>query len=138
MKQKMNEIKRLQYLAGLITENLGTSNFNGKTITWEDYEVEEEDLDGGGHSNSVSLTGTDDEGKEYQASGITVDGRLEQIDRGSIELLESVVKEEYGIENDIEQDLINSDFEGADDQIEYLKSIIDFCQNKIAELQANG
>jgi hypothetical protein len=135
---KMNEIKRLQHLAGLITENLGTSNFNGKTITWEDYEVEEEDLDGGGHSNSVSLTGTDDEGKEYQASGITVDGKLEQIDIDSIELQESVVNENQGIEADIEQDLMQGEFESADDQIEYLQSIIDFCNNKIAELQANG
>jgi hypothetical protein len=138
MKQKLNEIKRLQQLAGLITEDLGTSNFNGKTITWEDYEVEEEDLDGGEHSNSVSLTGTDDEGKEYYASGITVDGKLEQIDIDSIELQESVVNENQGIEADIEQDLMQGEFESTDDQVEYLQSIIAFCNNKIAELQANG
>ena len=48
--------------------------------------------------------------------------------------LAGVINENHGIENDIEQDLMNGGFEGADDQIEYLQSIIDFCQNKIAEL----
>ena len=52
--------------------------------------------------------------------------------------LAGVIKEEQGIENDIEQDLMQGDFEIADAQVEYLQSIIDFCQNKIAELQANG
>jgi hypothetical protein len=52
--------------------------------------------------------------------------------------LAGMINENYGIENDIEQDLMNGGFEGADDQIEYLQSIITFCNNKIAELQANG
>jgi archaellum component FlaC len=52
--------------------------------------------------------------------------------------LAGMIKEEYSIENDIEQDLMQGEFEGANGQIEYLQSIIDFCQNKIAELQANG
>jgi hypothetical protein len=50
--------------------------------------------------------------------------------------LAGVINENYGIENDIEQDLMNGGFEGADDQIEYLQSIITFCNNKIAELQS--
>ena len=55
-----------------------------------------------------------------------------------IQQLAGMIKEEYSIENDIEQDLMQGEFEDADGQIEYLQSIIDFCQNKIAELQANG
>jgi hypothetical protein len=47
-----------------------------------------------------------------------------------------MVNENYGIENDIEQDLMNGGFEDADDQIEYLQSIITFCNTKIAELQS--
>jgi hypothetical protein len=48
-----------------------------------------------------------------------------------------IVNENQGIENDIEQDLMQGDFESTDAQIEYLQSIITFCNNKIAELQAN-
>lgn len=55
-----------------------------------------------------------------------------------IQQLAGVLKENYGIEDDIEQDLMNGEFESVDDQVEYLQSIISFCQNKIAELQANG
>jgi pyruvate/2-oxoglutarate dehydrogenase complex dihydrolipoamide acyltransferase (E2) component len=42
------------------------------------------------------------------------------------------------IEYDIEQDLMQGEFESTDDQVAYLQNIIDFCNNKIAELQANG
>jgi hypothetical protein len=55
-----------------------------------------------------------------------------------IQQLAGVLKENYGIEDDIEQDLMQGEFENVDDQVEYLQSIINFCQNKIAELQANG
>jgi len=62
--------------------------------------------------------------------------QLNEIKR--IQELAGILNEADGIENDIEQDLMQGEFEGADDQIKYLQSIIDFCQNKIAELQANG
>ena len=52
--------------------------------------------------------------------------------------LAGMIKEEQGIENDIEQDLMQGEFESTDAQVEYLQSIITFCNNKIAELQANG
>jgi hypothetical protein len=55
-----------------------------------------------------------------------------------IQQLAGILKENYGIEDDIEQDLMNGEFESVDGQVEYLQSIINFCQNKIAELQANG
>ena len=50
--------------------------------------------------------------------------------------LAGMVNENQGIENDIEQDLMQGEFESTDDQITYLQSIIDFCNNKIAELQS--
>jgi pyruvate/2-oxoglutarate dehydrogenase complex dihydrolipoamide acyltransferase (E2) component len=43
-----------------------------------------------------------------------------------------------GIYFDIEQDLMHGEFESTDDQIEYLQDVINFCNSKIAELQANG
>lgn len=55
-----------------------------------------------------------------------------------IQQLAGVLKENDGIENDIEQDLMHGEFESVEDQVGYLQNIINFCQNKIAELQANG
>jgi hypothetical protein len=60
----------------------------------------------------------------------------EQLTR--MQQLAGMVNENQGIEYDIEQDLMQGEFESADDQVTYLQSIIDFCNNKIAELQANG
>ena len=63
---------------------------------------------------------------------------IEQAAQGFHELKDESLNEGDNIENDIEQDLMQGEFESADGQIEYLQSIIDFCNNKIAELQANG
>jgi hypothetical protein len=60
----------------------------------------------------------------------------EQLTR--MQQLAGMINENQGIEYDIEQDLMQGEFESADDQVAYLQSIIDFCNNKIAELQANG
>jgi len=60
----------------------------------------------------------------------------EQLKR--LQELAGVIKENDGIENDIEQDLMHGGFEDVEGQIGYLQNIIEFCQNKIAELQANG
>jgi hypothetical protein len=46
-----------------------------------------------------------------------------------------MVNENQGIEYDIEQDLMQGEFESTDAQVAYLQSIITFCNNKIAELQ---
>ena len=51
-----------------------------------------------------------------------------------IQQLAGVLKENYGIEDDIEQDLMNGEFESEQEQIEYLQGIIDFCQEQIASL----
>ena len=63
---------------------------------------------------------------------------IEQAAQGFHELKDESLNEGDNIENDIEQDLMQGEFESADGQIEYIQSIIDFCNNKIAELQANG
>ena len=63
---------------------------------------------------------------------------IEQAAQGFHELKDESLNEGDSIENDIEQDLMQGEFESTDDQIAYLQSIIDFCNNKIAELQANG
>jgi hypothetical protein len=39
-----------------------------------------------------------------------------------------------GIYDDIENDLMNGEFESEQEQIEYLNDIISFCQEKIASL----
>ena len=56
---------------------------------------------------------------------------------GDLDIEEGQLKEEeeYGIYNDIEQDLMQGDFESTEDQIDYLQDIINFCQQKIAELE---
>jgi hypothetical protein len=41
---------------------------------------------------------------------------------------------ESGIYKDIEDDLMNGEFESEQEQIEYLQGIIDFCQEQIASL----
>jgi len=62
--------------------------------------------------------------------------QLNEIKR--IQELAGILNEADGIENDIEQDLMQGDFEDVEGQIEYLQEIISFCERKIAELQANG
>ena len=47
---------------------------------------------------------------------------------------ESQLNEDEGIHSDIEQDLINGEWESTEDQIAYLQDIINFCQQKIAEI----
>ena len=63
---------------------------------------------------------------------------IEQAAQGFHELKDESLNEGSNIEYDIEQDLMQGEFESTDDQIVYLQNIIDFCNNKIAELQANG
>jgi hypothetical protein len=52
--------------------------------------------------------------------------------------LAGVINENQGIEGDIEQDLMQGEFESEDAQIEYLQGIITFCQQKIDELGQDG
>lgn len=47
---------------------------------------------------------------------------------------ESQLNEDEGIHSDIEQDLMNGEWESTENQIAYLQDIINFCQQKIAEI----
>jgi hypothetical protein len=47
---------------------------------------------------------------------------------------ETLLKED--IEDDIDNDLINGDFEDKQGQIEYLQYVIELCQKKITEIQS--
>jgi len=61
---------------------------------------------------------------------------IEQAAQGFHELKDESLNEGNNIENDIEQDLMQGEFESTDAQVAYLQSIITFCNNKIAELQS--
>jgi pyruvate/2-oxoglutarate dehydrogenase complex dihydrolipoamide acyltransferase (E2) component len=61
---------------------------------------------------------------------------IEQAAQGFHELKDESLNEGDNIENDIEQDLMQGEFESTDAQVAYLQSIIAFCNNKIAELQS--
>jgi hypothetical protein len=102
---EMNEIKRMQQLAGL------NESFN-KDI--EDIALT--------HSNTSPNT----------PPGATAGTSPKQSEDKVNE------NDQPGIYFDIEQDLEHGEFTGVEDQIEYLQDVINFCNSKIAELQANG
>jgi hypothetical protein len=62
--------------------------------------------------------------------------QLNEIKR--MQQLAGVINENEGIEDDIEQDLMNGEFESEEAQMEYLRGIIAFCQQKINELGQDG
>jgi hypothetical protein len=72
------------------SESRPTSDYNGKTITWDDYEVMERNIDGGGHNDSIMLMGSDEDGNEYETTGSTTDGEIDEWDDENIELVNSV------------------------------------------------
>jgi len=158
--EEMNELKRMQQLAGLLKESNETMEGTPISVirTLKQYDIEEK-LDG-------TIEGIDVKNGQKQMriklnSDVETEGPKPVIywskpnnaflnvtgtkmiytgatpkDTELLNTLKNSINENYGIENDIEQDLMNGGFEDADDQIEYLQSIIDFCQNKIAELQS--
>jgi DNA-binding transcriptional regulator GbsR (MarR family) len=116
MKKQINEIKRMQHLAGVLKEE-AIPYAQWKSVLTQFIEK--------------NLTNDIDEnGNLIQVLQNIIDELKQEIDG-------SLTEENQGIENDIEQDLMQGDFESTDAQIEYLQSIITFCNNKIAELQAN-
>jgi hypothetical protein len=67
-----------------------TSEYNGKTITWDDYEVTERNVDGGGYTNAVILMGSDEDGNEYTCEGSTTHGEVDEWDDSTIEMVNSI------------------------------------------------
>ena len=71
-------------------DNPVTSEYNGKTITWDDYEVMEKNIDGGGHNDEIILTGSDEDGNEYETTGTTTDGEIDEWNDNEIQMVNSV------------------------------------------------
>ena len=67
-----------------------TSEYNGKTITWDDYEVEERNIDGGGYTDAITLMGSDEDGNEYICQGSTTQGEVDEWDDSTIEMVNSI------------------------------------------------
>ena len=70
-------------------DNPVTSEYNGKTITWDDYEVMEKNIDGGGHNDEIILTGSDEDGNEYETTGTTTDGEIDEWNDNEIQMVNS-------------------------------------------------
>lgn len=94
--QKMEENEDLTSINELKTYdgNPVTSEYNGKTITWEDYEVVERGVDGGGYSHEIMLMGSDEDGNEYTTSGSMTSGEIDDWNDNEIEIVNSVEGEE--------------------------------------------
>jgi hypothetical protein len=67
-----------------------TSKYNGKTITWDDYEVTEENVDGGGYTDAIILMGSDEDGNEYTCEGSMTHGEVDDWDDSTIEMVKSI------------------------------------------------
>ena len=67
-----------------------TSEYNGKTITWDDYEVVERNVDGGGYTDAIMLMGSDEDGNEYTCEGSTTQGDVDEWDDSTIEMVNSI------------------------------------------------
>jgi hypothetical protein len=67
-----------------------TSKYNGKTITWDDYEVTEENVDGGGYTDAIILMGSDEDGNEYTCEGSMTHGEVDDWDDSTIEMVNSI------------------------------------------------
>lgn len=121
--QLIKEAFKLQQIAGIkplyefesktITEGYGTSNYEGKTITWNDYEVEERGIDGG-IVDAVSLTGTDEDGNEYTAMAEMVHEELAPETIEDIQPVGSIKEADEDEEEDMEDDW-NKVEDGDDD-----------------------
>lgn len=67
-----------------------TSKYNGKTITWDDYEVVEKNVDGSGYTDAIILMGSDEDGNEYTCEGSTTHGDVDEWDDSTIEMVKSI------------------------------------------------
>jgi len=89
--QKMEESEDLTSINELRTYDGHpvTSEYNGKIITWDDYEVMEKNLDGGGHNDEIILMGSDEDGNEYETTGSTTDGEIDDWNDNEIQMVNS-------------------------------------------------
>ena len=124
--QKMEESEDLTSINELRTYdgNPVTSEYNGKTITWEDYEVVERGVDGGGYSHEIMLMGSDEDGNEYATSGSMTSGEIDDWNDNEIEIVNSVEGEE---------DEYDSYSTGEDGEMKENKSMCSECGSMMNE-----
>jgi hypothetical protein len=84
------ESKVVNELSTFVNNSPVTSEYNGKTITWDDYEVTERNVDGGGYTNAIMLMGSDEDGNEYTCQGSTTHGDVDEWDDSTIEMVNSI------------------------------------------------
>jgi hypothetical protein len=84
------ESKVVNELSTFVNNSPVTSEYNGKTITWDDYEVTERNVDGGGYTNAIMLMGSDEDGNEYTCEGSTTHGEVDEWDDSTIEMVNSI------------------------------------------------
>jgi len=84
------ESKVVNELSTFVNNSPVTSEYNGKTITWDDYEVTERNVDGGGYTDAIMLMGSDEDGNEYTCQGSTTHGEVDEWDDSTIEMVNSI------------------------------------------------
>jgi len=128
MKQPLNEqFKRMQRIAGL---NENQINEYSEAIPFDKWESALTDF------IQKNLTSDIDEVKNLNDVLRNIIATNEQELASMSEEVKKGINEnsESGIYKDIEDDLMNGEFESEQEQIEYLQGIIDFCQEQIASL----
>ena len=128
MKQPLNEqFRKMQKLAGI---NENQINEYGEAIPFDKWESALTDF------IQKNLTSDIDEVENLNDVLRNIIATNEQELASMSEEVKKGINEnsESGIYKDIEDDLMNGEFESEQEQIEYLQGIIDFCQEQIASL----
>ena len=128
MKQPLNEqFRKMQKLAGI---NENQINEYGEAIPFDKWESVLTDF------IQKNLTSDIDEVENLNDVLRNIIATNEQELASMSEEVKKGINEnsESGIYKDIEDDLMNGEFESEQEQIEYLQGIIDFCQEQIASL----
>ena len=128
MKKPLNEqFRKMQKLAGI---NENQINEYGEAIPFDKWESVLTDF------IQKNLTSDIDEVENLNDVLRNIIATNEQELASMSEEVKKGINEnsESGIYKDIEDDLMNGEFESEQEQIEYLQGIIDFCQEQIASL----
>lgn len=121
MKKQLNEVKRMQQLAGLISE----SQLNENTYYIHDEEGLEEPI------GPFTLSQAKQELAKQGTGWKLIDAETAKQIWSHLEDESQQLNED--IFNDIDQDLMHGDMDQKE-QIKYLKDVINFCQSKINEI----
>jgi hypothetical protein len=72
------------------SKGLAVSNHEGNIITWHDYDVEEDNIDGSGYTDAITLFGKDKRGNSYTAIATMTYG---VVDKETIEDIDMAMEE---------------------------------------------